>query len=278
MAESTQEIQHGERFAFGDNWSRFLKVLDEDRIREAEASLKSMLGLDRLDNLTFLDVGSGSGLFSLAAYRLGARVHSFDYDPQSVATTCELRRRYANNENLWQVDTGSVLDCEYLHSLGQFDIVYSWGVLHHTGKMWQALENIIPLVASNGQLFIALYNDQDLLSRFWYTVKHLYCSGFLGRLVVISIFFPIFTIAGLLSDILRRKNPLRRYTEYRRKRGMSLVHDWIDWLGGYPYETARPGDVFEFFFRRDFTLTKLATRPSLGCNEFVFRRDQTNII
>lgn len=135
------EIQHGERFAFGDNWSRFLKVLDENRIREAEVSIKSMLGLDRLDNLTFLDAGSGSGLFSLAVYRLGAKVYSFDYDPQSVATTHELRRRYGKNEDLWQIDTGSVLDNEYLRSLGQFDIVYSWGVLHHT---WQN-------VAGNGK-------------------------------------------------------------------------------------------------------------------------------
>lgn len=132
------------------------------------------------------------------------------------------------------------------------------------------MENIIPLVASNGRLFIALYNDQDLISRFWCRVKRLYCSGHLGRLVIISVFFSFFTISGLVGGLFRWRNPLRRYTEYRRQRGMSLTHDWIDWLGGYPCETAKLGDVFEFYFERGFKLIKLVTRHSFGCNEFVF--------
>ena len=271
------EVDRHERFRFGENWARFLAVLDGDRISEAERSLTEMLGLKQLNGLTFLDIGSGSGLFSLAAYRLGASVHSFDYDPQSVATTMELRRRYCADASRWQVEAGSILDDEYLRSLGQFDIVYSWGVLHHTGAMWQAIENVIPLVAPDGRLFISLYNDQELISAFWRNVKRLYCSGALGRLTVTAMFFPTFAAAGLVGDVLRQRNPLHRYSEYRKNRGMSLTHDWIDWLGGYPYETAKPGDVFEFFFRHGFTLTNLVTRSSLGCNEFVFRRDQGQV-
>ena len=270
---SGDEIRRGERFAFGENWSRFLEVLDEDRIREAERSLQEMLGMQRLDGLSFLDVGCGSGLFSLAAWRLGARVRSFDYDPRSVATTREMRRRYGRDDESWIVEDGSALDRAYLGGLGQFDIVYSWGVLHHTGSMWEAMANVVPLVGSGGQLFIALYNDQGLVSRFWAGVKRLYCSGWPGRLFVIPVFFAIFAAAGLASDLLGGQNPLVRYSEYRRKRGMSLTHDWIDWLGGYPYETAKPGDVFDFFSGRGFTLRKLVTRATLGCNEFVFRRE-----
>lgn len=270
---SSGEVRRGERFAFGENWSRFLDVLDEDRIREAERSLQDMLGMERLDGLTFLDAGSGSGLFSLAAWRLGARVRSFDYDPSSVATTREMRRRHGRDDDSWVVEEGSVLDCEYLATLGQFDIVYSWGVLHHTGSMWEAMANVVALVAPEGRLFIALYNDQDLISRFWARVKRLYCSGRAGRMIVIPVFIAFFAAAGLLGDLLRGRHPLLRYSEYRKKRGMSLTHDWIDWLGGYPYETAKPGDVFEFYAGRGFSLKKLVTRASLGCNEFVFLRE-----
>lgn len=135
-----QEILRGERFEFGKNWKRFLKLLNTERIAEAEKSLKSMLCVDTLQGRRFLDIGSGSGLFSLAARRLGATVYSFDYDPQAVACTDELRKRYFPQDSLWTVDQGSVLDQAYLQSLGQYDIVYSWGVLHHTGAMWTALE------------------------------------------------------------------------------------------------------------------------------------------
>lgn len=149
-SDAVQEISRGERFTFGENWGAFLNGLNEERIVRAEDSLKSMLGVARLDGLSFLDVGSGSGLFSLAARRLGAHVVSFDFDPQSVACTQELRRRYFPDDAHWQVEQGSVLDCDYLARLGQFDVVYSWGVLHHTGAMWQALENAAPLVREGG--------------------------------------------------------------------------------------------------------------------------------
>ena len=69
------------------------------RIEEAKASLKQMLDVDSLTGKTFLDVGSGSGLFSLAAIMLGVKVYSFDYDPQSVACTTELKRRYFPNDS-----------------------------------------------------------------------------------------------------------------------------------------------------------------------------------
>src|SRR6267143_2607810 len=167
----SEEILGGERFAFGENWARFLALLDDQRIRDAEESLQSKLEVENLAGKSFLDVGSGSGLFSLAARRLGARVHSFDYDPQSVACTEELKRRYFLDDGNWVVEEGSVLDRDYLASLGAFDIVYSWGVLHHTGSMWQALENVVPIVKPGGILFIAIYNDQGKRNRRWRSVK-----------------------------------------------------------------------------------------------------------
>src|ERR1044072_7460679 len=153
------EVSRGERFEFGTNWSRFLALLDDERVANAENSLKKMLGLEDLCGKSFLDIGSGSGLFSLAARRLGARVHSFDYDPHSVACTEELKRRYFPDDLNWTVEEGSALSIDYLETLGIFDIVYCWGVLHHTGRMWQAMENILLPTGPATRLFIAIYND-----------------------------------------------------------------------------------------------------------------------
>ena len=127
------EIYRGERFEFGKNWTRFLKGLGDERIAIAQRSLVDFLGEERLDGKTFLDVGSGSGLFSLAARRLGANVRSFDFDPSSVACTRELKRRYFPNDPYWIVEEESILDRGFIDQLGTYDIVYSWGVLHHTG-------------------------------------------------------------------------------------------------------------------------------------------------
>src|SRR5262245_10622183 len=126
MDSNADQIARGERFEFGENWSQFLSTIDQGRIQEAEMSLKALLEVDCLSGKSFLDIGSGSGLFSLAARRLGARVHSFDFDPKSVSCTRELKKNYFPDDESWEIEQGSALDRDYVGSLGQFDIVYSW--------------------------------------------------------------------------------------------------------------------------------------------------------
>lgn len=277
MAETAgtfnRQVANGGRFEFGKNWSRFLRLLNDDRIVTAQHSLHGMLQTD-LAGRSFLDIGSGSGLFSLAAMRLGAaRVHSFDYDPQSVACTDSLRRRFFPDDPRWTVERGSALDTAYLDQLGCWDVVYSWGVLHHTGEMWNAIDNAAKRVETGGQFYLAIYNDQGLVSRGWLRVKRLYNVGSMPRLAVCAVFFPYFIAGGLTVDLLNRRNPLRRYRTSAGVRGMSAVIDWHDWLGGYPFEVAKPEAILDFARTRGFELRQLRTCGGrMGCNEFVFER------
>lgn len=267
------EANIDDRFKFGENWTRFLSVLSDERIVEAEQSLKSLLGLKDLKGKSFLDIGSGSGLFSLAARRLGARVHSFDYDPKSVACAVELKRRYFNNDPDWAIEHGDVLNAEGLEKLGQFDIVYSWGVLHHTGAMWDALANVESSVAEKGYLFIALYNDQGWPSRCWTWVKKAYNSlpGGLKFLVLWPSFLRLWG-PTTVKDILRGR-PFHTWMTYNRNRGMSPWRDVVDWVGGYPFEVAKPEEILDFYRPKGFSLIKLKTcAGGHGCNEFVFQR------
>ncbi|MDE0734231.1 MAG: class I SAM-dependent methyltransferase [Pirellulaceae bacterium] len=273
-AAHEKEVQRGERFQFGQNWREFLNTLDDERIAVAEASLKDMLGKESLAGLSFLDIGSGSGLFSLAARRLGARVHSFDYDPESVACTEELRQRYFPEDTDWQVERASVLDRDYVNSLGTFDIVYSWGVLHQTGEMWQALEIVSTRVHEDGKLFISIYNDQGGASNRWRMVKRLYnrSPNLLGPLIVLAV-GVYWEVRSFLIRLVRFQNPLpfADWDKKKQARGMSVWHDLVDWVGGYPHEVAKPEQIFDFFFERGFTLMRLSTDGGgHGCNEYVF--------
>lgn len=266
------KVQRG--FEFGKNWSRFLESINSVRILEAEQSLREMLEINTLQGKRFLDIGSGSGLFSLAARRLGAQVHSFDFDPQSAACTAELKRRYFPNDDNWTITQGSVLDEEYMLSLGQFDVVYSWGVLHHTGAMRQAMQNARLAVAAGGQLFIAIYNDQGWRSIYWTKIKRLYnLLPKLGRFIMVGVYFVTIWGMKLVRDSLVGK-PLYSWKKYVKKRGMSPWRDAVDWVGGYPFEVAKPEEIFHFYRDRGFTMLNLKTcGGKLGNNQFVFQKE-----
>ncbi len=274
--EHQRDIEAGSRFTFGANWRRFLDAVDEQRIAPAHQSLRRLLQADQLSGKCFLDVGSGSGLFSLAGRRLGAHVTSFDFDPESVAATSELRDRFQPDAPNWVVEEGSALDPDYLAALGKWDIVYSWGVLHHTGAMWDALANIDELVAEKGLLVLALYNDQGRMSATWLSIKQLYNK--LPRALRWILLGPaLVRLWGptCVRDLLRGDHPLRSWRNYSIEsiRGMSPWHDLIDWVGGLPFEVAKPEALLDFYRARGFELIRLRTcAGGIACNEFVFRK------
>ncbi|MEV7003549.1 class I SAM-dependent methyltransferase [Streptomyces sp. NPDC093982] len=228
---------------------------------------------------TFLDVGCGSGLFSLAALRMGARVRSFDYDPDSVRAAEELRQEFAPHGD-WSIQRASILDADFVQELDQADIVYSWGVLHHTGNLWAAMEATCGLVAPGGKLYLSIYNDQGTESRIWMSVKRRYnTSGdvtrrllIAGSLLYLGRHYPL----SVARRLARRVRGSATGTLPRR-RGMSRSHDLVDWVGGYPFEVAAPEQIFSFCRERGFELRYLKTcKGGIGCNEFLFTRGSTN--
>lgn len=261
-------------FAFGRNWQRFIsRELDGERESIAAASLDELVG--SLEGRTFLDIGCGSGLFSLCAHRAGAaRVISVDVDADSVASTRQLRARAGSPES-WEILHRSILDPGLLDELQPADVVYSWGVLHHTGAMYPAIQNAAMLVKPGGRFAIAIYNRVSvglLTSQRWCQIKRAYNRAPRPGQAVMHLGVGL---AWLFVKFCRVQNPLREAREYRRARGMALRTDLIDWLGGYPYEFASATEVIDFCERscglRCTKVLELA-RHNWGNNQFVFER------
>ncbi len=265
------------RFEFGLNWRKFLENLDQDRIKIAEESLTEFLNLPNLHGKTFLDIGCGSGLFSRAALNLGAeKIVSFDLDDFSVQC-CQYFRELANNPPNWEIYHGSILDSGFIRSLGKFDIVYSWGVLHHTGSMWESILNSCGLVGPNGYYYIALYNKitsrngtPAWIHSFWTSIKKMYNDyPRVGRFVL----EPAAMGAYIAMLIMRFENPIKHIRNYRSHRGMRWRTDATDWIGGYPYEFATIEEVFIFIKKNfpDFILENLKSTSGRGLNWYLFQ-------
>jgi 2-polyprenyl-6-hydroxyphenyl methylase/3-demethylubiquinone-9 3-methyltransferase len=267
-------------FAFGRNWQLFVKnYLTDERIEEAARSLREFCGPDAINGKSFVDIGCGSGLFSLTALNLGAKhILSIDIDLDSVEC-CKNLRKSAGNPNNWEVRQASILDAQDIANIGSFDMVYSWGVLHHTGKMWQAVSNAASLVRPGGHLYIAIYNKEERFrvhrdgrigsSRFWNVEKRIYSSlpWFVQNVIdymLMSLLIGIYCVTF--------RNPVTEIRNHKTLRGMSWRTDIKDWLGGYPYEYATAKEVTDFVTGLGFRIIKVDEKGGLVNNEFLFQK------
>ncbi len=253
-------------FSFGKNWNEFVKKgISEEQINTATSHLLKFLGTDNLQDKTFLDIGCGSGLHSLCALLSGAKtVTSFDVDENSITATNEIKK-LTNQTYNWKITKGSILDEKFVNSLPQYDVVYSWGVLHHTGKMWEAIKNCIPLIKNGGIFYLALYTT-DKKSNFWLKIKKRYNNANYFSKKIIEAWYLIRYF--FLPHILRLKNPIKHIKNYKKNRGMSFYTDVKDWLGGYPFEHAKIEEVI--FFCKKYNLELINLKTGEANTEYLF--------
>jgi SAM-dependent methyltransferase len=270
MVTANEPVRPSTHFDFGRNWAEYSHLIDERAVARAKSGLDK-LGLRDLAGKTFLDIGSGSGIHSLAAARSGAIVSAIDVDRDSVETTNATLQKGGLQPCARQM---SVFDATP-DRLGTFDIVYSWGVLHHTGDVWRALECAAALVAPGGLLAIGLY-EKTMLCGAWTIEKRLYTR--LPTFVRAPIKAVFGSVLLATQSAKRGIGPRRFVREYHLNRGMSFWHDVDDWLGGYPYQSTRASDVVSFLERLGFEIVVDHALPhsvgvfASGCSEFTFRR------
>jgi 2-polyprenyl-6-hydroxyphenyl methylase/3-demethylubiquinone-9 3-methyltransferase len=265
-AKLTERETH---FDFGKNWARYSELIDCDRLAAATESVRRLV--PDVAGKTFLDIGSGSGLFSLAALHLGAaRVHAVDIDEDSVTTTRKVLASFGDDSR-WTAEQRSVFDLSP-DELDTFDVVYSWGVLHHTGDMWKAIDRASKMVAAGGTFALALYEKTPLCGA-WRVEKKAYMrAGPRVQRLARGLYIGLYRLGRLATG----RNPFVRGV---LNRGMALEHDVHDWLGGYPYESTDKAEVAEFLCTRGFepVLEKAVKIHAggimgSGCSEYVYRR------
>ena len=263
------------QFDFGQNWIEYSRAaLTAERMESAEADFSKLYRGIALEGRSFLEIGFGQGMSVVFAARAGARVVACDINPKCATALAETAKKFPGVDvSGIPLIFGSILDDKTTEALraaapqgrAAYDVVHSWGVLHHTGDMGRALRTAASLVADGGHLMAAIYN-RHWSSRPWRWIKRLYVGspGWARRLLVALCTVVIYIAKWAVT----KRNPLLK------ERGMDFHYDVVDWVGGFPYEYA---SVAEFTrAARPLGLELVRAVPAqvpTGCNEYVFRKN-----
>lgn len=249
-------------FLFGKNWQNFSKfALNEDKVDQGRKAFQELFGDISFKGKKFLDIGFGQGLAIHFAGESGAECMGIDIDSENLKAIKETNRFF--KLELPQVKIQSILEEPFVEEhRQQFDIVHSWGVLHHTGDMERALEHAAQLVKPGGIFVMAIYN-RHWSSLAWWWIKKIYnMSPEWMKGLMISVFYPIIYFAKWL---VTKKNPKDKL------RGMDFYYDVIDWVGGFPYEYASLEEITNKIEQKGFICKKtIPANVPTGCNEFLF--------
>lgn len=257
-------------FDFGQNWKEFSEhALTPERYVQAQRHFSELMSGVPLAGCSFLDIGFGQGLSLLCAQRAGARIHGLDINPKCREVFAFNRGRLELDVDEVPIAVGSILEPQSVDVARSwqpdgFDVVHSWGVLHHTGAMWTAIAHAASLVKPGGHFVLAIYN-RHWSSPAWTAIKRIYVAlPRFAQLAMNWLFVPVIYLAKLL---VTRRNPLAM------ERGMEFYYNVVDWVGGYPYEYAGRAEIEAFLQPRGFVPERFVdTIVPTGCNEFVFRK------
>jgi len=257
-------------FDFGENWVAYSReALTKEKVESARIDFKQLYSGISFEGKRFLDIGFGQGLALLFAKEMGAIVTGCDIN-HKCKESLEITKQVVGYKGEITTIIGSILSKETMNALrgdcnNKFDIVHSWGVLHHTGSMYKSLKDVTTLVENDGYIVLAIYN-RHWSSPLWRFIKFVYC--YMPQMVQKLLIAGLTPIIVASKFIVTGKNPLKC------KRGMSFFHDVTDWIGGYPYEYASSEEICSIMRSKGFTCvrTVLAEVPT-GCNQFVFKRE-----
>lgn len=260
------------RFSFGRNWKKYSKLITKERLAKAELHLKDRFQVQNFQG-KFLDIGCGSGVFTVSALNLGAEVKGFDFDMKSVETSRKVLTQFSGGNTRWEIGQGDILTSKHNEDISNSDFIYSWGVLHHTGNMNLAIENIATNAKLGSKWVIAIYNDLGNESKMWTKLKKLYVDYPPLRPFLLAYSYYRFWAKQQIRLAIHLRNPFDGWKNYAiDSRGMSAWYDLIDWAGGYPFEVASVDWIKNKIEPFGWRLEKLWRNEGIGNNEFLFIR------